>query len=177
MRKLQNTTHFWGQALGFILKSNNQKESLKIRRKTRVGFVILARADPQSGTAPAVSGSAAVRQHDKQPRRAGNGGKRQHLPAKLAPSPSSPQTEQPTEPTISFWLSNKFVIVTAGWNYAHPAAPHFGQPHYQRELGPGRQGRHGDDAQQASEPWRERTQSTFGMSFNQVKRWRCDNRF
>ena len=31
---------------------------------------------------------------------------------------------------------------------AHPAVAHLGQPRHQRELGPGRAGRHGDDAQQ-----------------------------
>lgn len=30
---------------------------------------------------------------------------------------------------------------------AYPAAPHLRQPRHQRELGPRRQGRHGDDAQ------------------------------
>ena len=38
--------------------------------------------------------------------------------------------------------------ILSGWDHAHPAAAHQRQPHHQRELGPGREGRHGDDAQQ-----------------------------
>ena len=40
--------------------------------------------------------------------------------------------------------------ILSGWDYAHPAAAHQRQPHHQRELGPGREGRHGDDAQQVN---------------------------
>ena len=36
----------------------------------------------------------------------------------------------------------------SGWNHAHTAPSHQRQSHHQRELGPGREGRHGDDAQQ-----------------------------
>ena len=41
-----------------------------------------------------------------------------------------------------------YYVPTSGGDHAHPAPPHQRQSDHQRELGPGRAGRHGDDAQQ-----------------------------
>ncbi len=40
------------------------------------------------------------------------------------------------------------VVSVHGWADAHPAAAHVRVAGHQRELGPRREGRHGDDAQQ-----------------------------
>ena len=40
------------------------------------------------------------------------------------------------------------IFLASGWNHAYPVAPHLREPHHQRELGPWREGRHGDDVEQ-----------------------------